>query len=155
VDAVADFAVGEAVLVELDGEPDNFLVRTVRLLHQRQPPDTHSPLFDEVNRFGETRLEEVTAASLQFWVGDCCEHCTPDARRLRFEGVTTIRGLDEDYDWDNPLFRLASMLEIGEHDLLVPAGSTAFCIVTSHGNGPDGPRVFVVAAGLQVFRRGE
>jgi hypothetical protein len=51
------------------------------------------------------------------------------------------------------LVRLASAQECAERRLSVPPGSTAYCIVTNHGNGPDGPRVFIVADAIDVEHR--
>src|SRR5262249_45578515 len=76
IDDVADFAVGEAVLVELDGSPPNLVVRRLLPMHQRQPAGTHWPAFDAINgRFGDVRVEEPSAHVLQLWLGDCCGHC--------------------------------------------------------------------------------
>jgi hypothetical protein len=151
-DHVDDFTVGEAVLVELDGFPPNFVVRRLLPMNQRQPAGTRWPPFDVINgRFGDARIEESSAHALQLWVGDCCDDCTPRPVRLRFEGVTTIDGLSEDLDTSNPLFRLASSSEIREHQLVVPAGAKVFCMVTCHGEGRDGPTVLVVAREARIL----
>lgn len=153
VDNVDDFRAGEPVLVELEGAAPNFLVRRLVPMRQRQPPGTHWRPFDAINeQFGDVRIEEESDHSLQFWLGDCCEHCTPEPTRLRFEGVTMIDGLGEDLDLVNPLFRLASSSEIRDHRLVVPDGARAFCMVTSHGQGRDGPSVFVVARETRIFK---
>lgn len=151
MDAVADFAVGEAVFVEFDKGAPDFAVRALRPMRQRQPPDTRWPPFEAVNgRFGDLHLEAQTGDTLQLWLGDCCQRCTPDAVRMRFEGITNLIGWDADLDFSNPQFRLASSAEIQEHQLHIPASSNAYCIVSSHGNGPDGPRVFIVALDVHM-----
>jgi hypothetical protein len=152
VDDVGDFTVGEAVLVELDGSPPNFVVRRLQPVHQRQPAGTHWPPFDAINgRFDDVRVEEVSAQALQLWLGDCCGYCTPHATRLRFEDVATIDGLSDDLDMSSPLFRLASSSEIDEHQLVVPEGAKVFCVVTGHGQGRDGPPVLVVAREARIL----
>lgn len=98
-----DFAVGERVLVELDGPKDAYVVRSVIPACQPQP-----------------------------------------------EGTECGDGLVEEMDLDNSLLRLASEQECAERRLSVPAGTTAYCIVTNHGNGADGPRVFIIADGVDV-----
>lgn len=155
VDEVADFVVGEPVFVELDGNAPNFRVLLIRPLSQRQPQGTRWPLFDAVNgRFGDARIDEQSPETVQFWFGDCCESCTPNPVHVRFEGVIRVLGLGEDTDFSNPLFRLASVGEIRAHSLDVPADSRAFCIVTSHGEGLDGPPVFIVARVVRVVPPG-
>jgi len=134
------------VLVELEGTAPNFQVLLVRPTSQRQPNGTHWPPFDAVNgRFGDAWIEEQSAQSMQFWLGDCCEYCTPNAVRLRFDGVTSVVGLDGDLDFSDPLFRLASPDEVHTNSLNVGPDHHAFCVVTSHGQGPDGPPLFIVA----------
>jgi hypothetical protein len=59
-------------------------------------------------------------------------------------------GVDEDGDYGEPLFRLASTDEIRRHSLDVPEGARAFCVVTSHGQGRDGPPIFIVASSVRI-----
>lgn len=155
VDRVPDFQVGETVLVELAGDAPKFRVLLVRPTHQRQPNGTHWTPFDVVNgrSFGDARIEQQSAGSVQFWLGDCCEHCTPGAVRLRFDGIASIVGLDDDADLGDPLFRLASPGEVQANSLCVPPDHHAFCIVTSHGQGRDGPLIFIVARSMQVLQK--
>lgn len=154
VDQVSDFQAGEAVLVELDGDAPYFRVLLVRPMCQRQPNGTHWPPFDAVNsRFNDARVESQSSESVQFWLGDCCEHCTPNAIRLRFEDVTSVVGLDEDVDFSSPLFRVASLGEVEANSLRVPSDHQAFCVVTSHGQGVDGPSIFIVARTAKVVQR--
>src|SRR6186713_1142944 len=69
VDSVRDFRVGEAVWVELDGQPPAFQVRAVRPFCQRQPPNTQWPPFDAINgHYDDALLEQHTDRTLQFWV---------------------------------------------------------------------------------------
>lgn len=145
-----DFAVGERVLVELDGPKEAFVVRSVVAACQRQPQGTECDALRALNAAcpADMRLEEQSAGTVRFWVGDCCEHCA-DAWRLTFINPR-IDGFHEEMDLDNPLIRLASEEECAERRLSVPPGSTAYCIVTNHGNGPDGPRVFIVADDIDV-----
>ncbi len=93
-------------------------------------------------------VEERSDRSLRFWVGDCCEYCG-DAWRVTFINPR-IDGLADEMDLDHPLLRMASEQECEERGLSVPAGSTAYCIVTNHGDGPDGSRVFVIADGIEI-----
>ena len=93
VDSVRDFRVGEAVWVELDGQPG----------------------------------------------------------RVRFEEVISIVGLDDDIVFAAALFRLASPEEVEANHLEMSGGTKAFCIVTDHGQGADGPSIFVVARSVEVI----
>lgn len=112
IDNVDDFREGEPVLVELEGSAPTFLIRSLVPMHQRQPPGTHWPPFDAINgRFGDVRIEELSGHSLQFWLGDCCEYCTPDPIRLRFEGVAMIDGLGDDLDMSDSFFRLGPVFK--------------------------------------------
>lgn len=152
VDGVQDFVEGEPVFVELDGHAPDFQVRVIRPFRSRQPAGTHWPDFDVVNgRFGDAMVEEHSPAMLQLWIGDCCEYCTPNPFHVRFEGVSTMVGLEDDLDLSSPLFRLASLEEVELHGLSVSPESKAFCIVTSHGQGADGPSIFVVAKAVRVL----
>lgn len=151
VQRVTDFRVGESIQVEVDGIPPNCHVIAVRPMVQRQPPGTAWPAFDAVNgRWDNAMLEESTPGSLQIWLGDCCSHCTPNPARVRFDGVSCVHGADDDFCLDNPLFRLASQEEVRSRGLVVPEDSKVFCIVTSHGHGPDGPCIFVVACTVET-----
>jgi len=156
IDAVQDFAPGEPVVVELAGKAPEFQVTTIRPMCQRQPPDTRWSAFDAVNgRFGDARIEECSQQVVQFWIGDCCEHCTPNAIRVRFIDVASIAGLSDDVDFADPIFRRASPDEIRANRLVVPPDHHAFCVVTSHGRGPDGPPIFIVARIAHVVHLAE
>lgn len=153
VERVPDFRVGEAVLVELDGDAPNFRVRVIRPTCQRQPEGTQWPAFEEVNsRFGDAWIEEQSSHSIQFWLGDCCERCTPNPVRIRFVGVTSVIGLGGDLDFGTPLFRLASRKEVEANSLAVSPSQRAFCVVASHGQGQDGPLIFIVARDAEVLK---
>lgn len=155
VDQVVDFRTGENVLVELEGDAPNFRVLTIRPANQRQPANTHWPAFDAVNgRFGDLRVEPSPPGSVQLWLGDCCEYCTPNPIRLRFHDVSAIIGLHDDLAFDDPLFRLASDGELRQHAVVAQPDHRVFCIVSSHGQGPDGPPVFIVARAAQVVPPG-
>jgi hypothetical protein len=145
-----DFAPGEEVFVELDGPKEAYVVRSVMLARQRQPEGTRWPPFDVVSGCGDMRLQERADDHLRFWMGDCCEWCAP-AWALTFSRVTSVVGLDDDDPvLDSPLLRLASSEEVLALALHVPPGSRAYCVVTSHGQGRDGPRVLVVAGEASV-----
>ncbi|MEM1031041.1 MAG: hypothetical protein AAGN82_11870 [Myxococcota bacterium] len=146
-----DFEVGEVVHVELDGPKDAYVVRSVIAVRQRQPDGTGCPELDELNRArpGDMLLEEAKGSSLTFWLGDCCEWCN-DAWLLTFHNARSD-DLDEDTDLDDPLLRLASEEET--RALSVPDDSTAYCIVTNHGNGRDERRFFIVASRVEIQRR--
>jgi hypothetical protein len=151
VDRVDDFREGEPVWVELDGQAPSFRVRVIRPFRQRQPPNTHWPPFDAVNGgFGDAMLEDRSSRTVQFWLGDCCQHCTPNPARVRFEDVSAVVGLDDECLFSDPLFRLASSGEIEANLLDVPPQSTAFCIVTEHGQGRDGSCIFIVARTAEI-----
>jgi hypothetical protein len=138
------------VLVELDGPKDACVVRSVIPACQPQPEGTECTELRQLNEAqpADMHVEARSEGALRFWLGDCCEQCA-DAWLLTFI-KPRIDGLDEDMDFDHPLLRLASEQECAERQLSVPAGSTAYCIVTNHGNGPDGPRVFIIAEGIDV-----
>ncbi|NVB82772.1 MAG: hypothetical protein HOV81_30625 [Kofleriaceae bacterium] len=148
-----DFTVGERVLVELDGPKDALVVRSVIPACQPQPEGTECTALRELNAAHppDMHVEERSEGALRFWLGDCCERCA-DAWRVTFIHPR-VDGLNDETDLDHPLLRLASAQECAERSLSVPAGSTAYCIVTNHGDGPDGPRVFVVADGIDVELR--
>lgn len=153
VDRVMDFQVGEAVLVELEGDAPNFRVRVIRPTCQRQPEGTRWPPFDAVNgRFGDAWIEEQSSQSIQFWLGDCCERCTPNPVRIRFLGVASVTGLEGDVDFGTPLFRLASREEVEANSLALPTDHRAFCVVASHGQGQDGPLILIVARAAEVLK---
>lgn len=152
-EATTDFRVGEEVFVELDGDPSSYVVRSVAVARKRQPPGTELPDFYEVNGSSDLWLEMRSDGDLVFWAGDCCEQCSASARRITFHGVSSFIGWDEDaidFDPSCPLFRRASADEIRALDRAVPDGSTAYCIVTRHGAGSDGPRIFIVARSAEV-----
>ncbi|MGE0321736.1 MAG: hypothetical protein AB7K71_11820 [Polyangiaceae bacterium] len=155
VQNVTDFAIGETVVVEFAEVEPTHVLRAVTPTRQRQPKDTHIALFDVVNGYLDVQLEEHSPGRLVLWLGDCCEYCTPDAPRLVFEGLTTDQ-LSSAWEADtvelsNPLFRGASAEEIATHQLDVPEGARAYCVVTSHGSGPDGPKLFLVARSVSVM----
>ena len=153
VDRVADFQVGESVFVELAGDAPNYRVLLIRPMCQRQPEGTHWPPFDAINgRFGDAFVEEQSSHTVQFWIGDCCDHCTPNPARVRFDGVACVVGLVGDVDFSDPLFRLASPVEIQRNSLAVPSNHRTYCVVTSHGQGLDGPPIFIVAEAAQVVQ---
>jgi hypothetical protein len=151
VHATTDFALGEAVIVELDRAPDGDLVRTVTAQHQRQPAGTQTAALADLNRrkHGDLSIESRTDDALRLWLGDCCAWCGPSAH-LTFHGVQSVHGLDDDMDLGSPWFRLATADERRAHALNVPAGAEAYGIVTQHGQGRDGPTVWVVATALTV-----
>ncbi|MCA9608421.1 MAG: hypothetical protein KC619_22585 [Myxococcales bacterium] len=145
-----DFEVGEEVLVTLDGPKDAYVVRSVVPARQRQPAGTEWPEMADVGRSGDVRVEELTEDALVLWAGDCCEHCGP-SWRVTFRRPR-VRDLDEGSDLDLTLFRLATDEEVREAGLEVPDESRAYCLVTLHGQGPDGPRFVVVAERVDVER---
>jgi hypothetical protein len=142
------FAVGEDVLVELVGEPRAYRVTNVRHARQPQPEGTRLPMFDELNAtlFVDCYVvDEQPERALKLWFGDCCRACGP-SWHVTFRDVTLIKGLSEHGDVDAPHFRLASEAERREHGLV----GNAYCIVTAHGYGPDGPPIFVVARTVEI-----
>lgn len=145
--SVPDFRPREAVLVQLDGKAPNFSIVGVVPTHQRQPAGTRVAELERIlSAFVDVRVDESPSGTVQFWVGACCDHCTPDALRLRFEDVEFENVTDdEDLDLEAPLIRLATPAEVSGNALEVSNGATAYCLVTSHGNGPDGPSRFIVA----------
>ena len=147
----SDFVPGEEVLVELDRDGDGWRVHTVTAARQRQPAGTQTAQLDALNRprHFDAYVEAQTDTSLRLWLGDCCRPCGPSVF-VTFHGVSRIEGLRDDLALDSPWFRMATADEQREHGLEVGPGATAYCIVTNHGHGRDGPRVFVVATGVDV-----
>lgn len=145
--ATTDFAPGEPVVVELDGAPGDYRVRTVTAARQRPPAATGHPTLDALNALdlSDLAVDEQTPTSLRLWLGFCCVNCSPSVHII-FRGVSSVVGIEADLD--DPFFRLASPEERGTLD--IPSGSDAYCIVTDHGHGRDGPLVFIVAAELIV-----
>jgi hypothetical protein len=145
-----DFVVGEEVLLELDRDDHDWRVRTVTAQRQRQPANTQTPALEALNRHRHHDLfvDSRTNDSLRLCLADCSA-CGPNAY-VTFRGVQLIKGLDDDTDLSWPWFRLASADERREHGLDVPAGAEAYCIVTNHGQGRDGPLVWIVAAAMDA-----
>ena len=114
VDEVADYCVGEPVLVEIEGDPPDFAITRVRPTHQRQPAGTEWHQFAELQgRFLDLILEEDSEDTSQFWLGNCCEYCTPDPARVRFEQIVATSALNDDVEIDSEaLFRFASSQEL-------------------------------------------
>jgi hypothetical protein len=53
--------------------------------------------FDAIDgAFSDVNIEEQTDDALQLWLGVCCAYCTPLPLRVRFAGVTTVLGLDNE-----------------------------------------------------------
>jgi hypothetical protein len=150
VDHVVDFRVGEAVVVELDGVAPDFNVRTLRPAFARQPPDTDFPAFSLVNRrFDDAFVEDYSAQTLLVWLGSCCQYCTPNPTRVRFGDVAVVKGMDVATLFSDPVFRLASRGEVVSNGLEVPDAATAFCL-SSFGEAPDGPHLYIVARGVEI-----
>ncbi len=150
---ITDFVPGEEVLPQLEGKAPNFTIIEVIPRYERQPPGTELKPFSAARySLGDFRLDERSSDSLEFWLGDCCEMCSPNAPMLRFSGVTRMPfSDDDDPDFESPLLRLASPQEVHENQLEVASGSIAYCIVSDHGNGLDGPLLFLVAKRLELF----
>ena len=144
-----DFVAGEDVLVDLEGDPKAYRVRNVRPARQRQPEGTRHPVLDGINerRHEDCFVEEKTADSWKLWLGDCCAWCGPSIH-VTFRDVKLLKG--DEVDLDLPWFRLATVDERRDHALVVEGDAQAYCIVTNHGYGPDGPLVFVVAGAIDI-----
>jgi len=154
VDGVNDFRSGETVVVDLDGKPQDFAVKTIRPTHQRQPKRTEWPEAQAIlRRFGDLRVDEDEPEHIQFWLGDCCELCTPEPIHLRFEEITTRPDLGDDCDLGSPLFRYASQDELEEARVRVPPGARGYQLVTNHGAGRDGPSYLIVAGKVSIFSK--
>lgn len=130
---VADFVIGEPVDSWFEGKPPNLSVVRVQPQRRRQPPGTDWPPFAPANRFGEAVVQPSDVGIVEFWVGDCCQRCTPDAVQVRFEDVHTLATPHpgEEFDIDDPYFRLAAADELRRARIEVPDGYRAFCIGTS------------------------
>ena len=150
-----DFEIGEEVLVELDGPKDAYVLRSVVAARQRQPAGTECPELAELNAShpGDMHITAWDDAKLTFWLGGCCEWCSGSSWRVRFDRPR-VEGLDWDTDIADPLLRYASERERTENDLSVSERSRAYCVVTGHGGGRDGPRLFIVADEITVEHRG-
>lgn len=156
VDNVPDFIPDEVVWVELDGAPGCYEVTLVRPMAQHQPQGTQASDFAVFNgRFVDVYIEQHNDDTLSLWLGNCCMRCTPDGFRVGFAGISSVHGLDDDTTFSSPHFRMASEAEIEANALVVPTGSRAFCIVTSHGEGLDGPSVLIVATSVEVTSLGD
>jgi hypothetical protein len=145
------FETGEEVLVELGGPSSAYRVTDVRPARQRQPDGTIDPVFAQLNarHCWDAYVERQTPDTLAIWVGDCCHQCGP-SWLVTFRDIAHVHGLSEHGDIDAPLFRLASADERREHALTPPAGACAYCIVTNHGFGADGPHIYVVARTVDI-----
>lgn len=149
-----DFEVGEPVVVELEGPTDAGRVRSVVPCRQRQPERTEIAELAELHarRPVDVRVETWTEEVLRLWVGDCCEACSEVWWRLTFRRPSGPAFDADRDDLSMPLLRYASDGEIAEHALEVSADRRAYCVVTDHGSGPDGPRFYLVADVLEVDR---
>jgi hypothetical protein len=147
----SEFVVGEDVLVELVGKPGSYGVTNVRHSRQRQPEGTSHPVLEELNahRYEDCHVEAQTDDSLTLWLGDCCPFCCASLL-VTFRDIKSIVGLSKHGDLDSPLFRLASVDERAQHALALADNAAAYCIVTNHGYGPDGPCVFIVAGAIDI-----
>ncbi len=148
---VDDFGLGEAVWVELEGEAPNFRATEVFPFCQRQPAGTELPDLEPVSCRGDVYVEESSPGEIKLWIGECCGWCCADPKYLTFHGVTYdgFEASSED-SADCVLFRAATRGEIAEQGLRVANDCRAYCIVTGHGNGRDGPKLFVVARGTTI-----
>jgi hypothetical protein len=137
---VYDYAVGEEVIVELVEESrGRWRVTKVIPKLARQPEGTHLPDLEKAiglpdfgirSYDGRTRvLEIVGGMDLDY-----------PRVEIRFHEVELISCPTR---FSDPLFRLASS---DERRVFEGLEGKVFCIVTEHGDGPDGPRHFVVAA---------
>jgi len=149
--ATDDFVVGEAVLVEVALGPTGPSVQSVIAARQRQPAGTARADLDAINALDnpDMRLEARSPTTLTLWLGDCWEWCPPSTP-VRFREVTQVGGPDGARDLAPPGFRLATAEEQAAAGLEVPEGADAFCIVTGHGLGRDGPSFYVVARSVEV-----
>jgi hypothetical protein len=100
-------------------------------------------------RFDEAFFESQSDQTVRFWLGSCCQYCTPNPTRVRFEGVVALHGLDEATVFSDPVFRLASPHEIAVCNLDVEPDARVFCL-SSFGEGPDGPRILVIARTVEI-----
>lgn len=150
---VTDFAPGEPVVVELDATPTGYAVRWVVPACARQPAGTELPGLVALAG-SDLRLDERIDDRLVFWAGDCCEHCSPSAPNVVFAGVASVLGFDGDIGdvIDRALVRRATEHEVAELGLAVAPGKTAYCVVTQHGQGRDGPSIFIIASSAEVDR---
>jgi hypothetical protein len=140
--ATTDFTPGEPAVVELDGAPGDYRVRTVTAARQPTPAATGHATLDALNALDldDLYVDDQTPTSLRLWLGFCCARCSP-AVHITFRGVSRVIGIEADLD--DPFFRLASPDE--RRTLDIPPGSDAYCIVAG-----DGSLVFIVAASLTV-----
>jgi hypothetical protein len=145
------FAIGEAVLVELAGPPSAYRVANVRPTRQRQPEGTRAQVFEQLNarRFDSCLVHAQNEHSITFWLGNCCPACGASVL-VTFADVSAATSVDEDTDLSWPLFRTASIEEQRALALVTAPGEQTYCIVTNHGDGPDGPHVFIVARSITI-----
>ncbi|MEM9187755.1 MAG: hypothetical protein AAGF12_01165 [Myxococcota bacterium] len=147
-----DFRIGEEVSVHLEPHGDTYVVASVILTRQRQPQGTEWKTLQELGASHASDLEYTVVGDheLVLRLFDCCAWCS-DVWTIRFRGVTThTLPCSDDSDLDNPLLRFASSTELDEHRIAVPENAEAYCVVTRHGLGLDGPRYFIVARSVEV-----
>ena len=148
-----DFVVGEEVVVALAGDPSDYRVESVREVRPiPQPPGTHCADFDVLRGFHDFYPISAPADPLVLWFGNCCSHCDPGAL-VSFVGAA---GWDEEVEdegyFSRPLLRFASEEEVQRHNVSVPEGSVAYCIVDQPGRPWDEvcEPLFIVAKSVSV-----
>lgn len=94
-----DFEVDTEVLVTLDRDGRDWILRSVVPRFAPQPAGTLSEVFAPLNgRFhGDLCVEAQTHDALSLVAYDCCAWCGP-ATRVFFEGVSSVVGLDDELD---------------------------------------------------------
>lgn len=153
VQRVEDFERDEEVIVTVEGKAPRLVVTKLRPRFQRQPAGTRIPELEAaIGLWPDWQVLEDSNGVVEYWVGFCCIQCTPDPRRVRFEGVSakSIENEEPDIFIEDCLVRLATTEESAELRVSVPDGSTVWCLVTQHGTGCSEVRHFVVSRDLVV-----
>jgi hypothetical protein len=147
--AVEELIVGEDVGVDLESTDPVPRARRVWPLKARQPTGSARQEFAELNaaELFDFEVESFTSGALTIIGGHDLAYSHD------FEIVLhDIAWYSGAFYFHHALFRAASTEESAAIPPDARAEGTAFCIVTDHGNGADGPRFFAVASRAEVRR---
>jgi hypothetical protein len=143
---VEDLVVGEEVAVELDPQAKELRVLRAWPLNARQPKHTERAEFTALNSTRPWDFEVTAkAGTLTIIAGNDLSYS--HQFEVVFDDVSWYSGA---LSFSHALFRAASEEEAQRLPREVHPAGLVFCIVTEHGNGPDGAKYFVVASRAEV-----
>jgi hypothetical protein len=144
---VGELFVGEEVGVDLASVEPVLCARRVWPLRARQPVGTARPEFAEINQVGlwDFEVKELQRGTMTIIAGDDLMYS--HEVEISFQGVAWYSGA---FGFSHAHFRGASEEERQSLPTDVCSGLQVFCIVTEHGNGPDGPKCLVTAERVSV-----